>query len=174
MRNYCNQELIAAFGGSWSTEPAFRGIDQRLHNSICKTEELVKRTVKRENKKNKTSIRQLTNGDTVAALSFGFWTSLLEAHLEHSIWTRAIVKAFPNYSSIEGTPITRGAVYDVFNRIRLFRNRIAHHEPIFYRKLNDDHALLVKASSWLSSDVTNWINVESAECLALLAAGQPS
>ena len=41
--------------------------------------------------------------------------------------------------------------------LRLFRNRIAHHEPIFGRHLAADHASILLVAGWLEPDVRRWI-----------------
>ena len=70
-----------------------------------------------------------TNDDLVTSLSFGFWTELF----------------LPNqYKALKGQPIkiftnrhrgfNRGKAYNTLNRLRKFRNRITHGEPILFRK----------------------------------------
>ncbi|GAA3157920.1 hypothetical protein G9444_6426 [Rhodococcus erythropolis] len=71
--------------------------------------------------------------DVMSSLNFAFWTSLTgpggSAQYETKLWQPAIVKAFPRLTG------TRADLNYDLNYLRLLRNRIAHHEPIF----NGDH-----------------------------------
>lgn len=91
--------------------------------------------------------KSLEQGRIVAELSFGFWTSLLNRHYEPGLWPRHLKGTFP------GTPraiTTRSTFSRRFNAIRELRNRISHHEPIWYRAtLARDHADIAEACGWL-------------------------
>lgn len=41
--------------------------------------------------------------------------------------------------------------------LRTFRNRIAHHEPIFARHLVADHDSILLATGWISAEMRDWI-----------------
>lgn len=80
-----------------------------------------------------TSGRTPTADDVVAALSFGFWVSLLSRGNEQLLWRPALYRAFrPNYRG------PRAALHQHFEHMRHFRNRIMHHEPIYDRHLQAD------------------------------------
>lgn len=74
------------------------------------------------------------HGDLVAALSFGFWTSLLaEAYDSDAVppvdlawWPAMKNVAFPS-----ATEVTMPMISRQFVSIRHFRNRVFHHEPIW-------------------------------------------
>jgi hypothetical protein len=68
--------------------------------------------------------------DVVAALPFGFWSGLLapggSAQYETKYWQTFLHKAFPQFLG------PRSQLYRDVDSLRLFRNRIAHHEPVFF------------------------------------------
>jgi hypothetical protein len=58
-------------------------------------------------------------GKIVAGLSLGFWTGLIAARYEQSLWQPCLRKAFPN------TAVSRARAYPVLNDIKRVRNRVA-------------------------------------------------
>jgi hypothetical protein len=69
--------------------------------------------------------------DVVAALNFGFWTSLLNSSYELKLWHQRSmwVLAFPRLSRREQK---RGWVSQRMHQIRQLRNRVFHHEPVWH------------------------------------------
>jgi hypothetical protein len=70
----------------------------------------------------------LTAGYLVAALNFGFWTSLVDTRY-HRLWPKiikAVVPAMPN--SIR----TRGEISKRMNAARQLRNAVSHHRSIWH------------------------------------------
>lgn len=98
--------------------------------------------------------KPLQIGRVVAELNFGFWTSLLDLRYErftNIFWPQLLQPTFP---FMPRRIRTRKIVSSRFNNIRHLRNRVSHHEPIWHWKdLPDQHAQLVEALSWISSDL---------------------
>lgn len=94
----------------------------------------------------------ITPGGIVAELSFGFWVSLLAGRYDATLWRRALHSAFRE----TGGPMIRKKVHGRFNAMRRFRNRIAHHEPIFLVNLPNYHAEIIEATSWMCADTAAW------------------
>ena len=99
----------------------------------------------------------------VAALPLGFWVSLLgrggrafgpgapKQDYEMTLWRPALHRAFPN------ARLRRADVHRRLDYLRTFRNRIAHHEPVFARHLIADHDSVLLAVGWVSTGVRDWI-----------------
>ena len=111
----------------------------------------------------------------VAALSFGFWVSLLgpggridptgrRANYEMTLWRPALRRVF-----LHRSPLTRKQAHRPLDGLRKLRNRIAHHEPIFARNLLEDHRSILEVTGWISPEVRKWIESHS-RVAALLAA----
>jgi hypothetical protein len=88
----------------------------------------------------------------VAELPLGFWVSLLGKgnDYERRLWRPALNRAFPGY---------RGPcrpLHGELNSVRLFRNRIAHHEPIYRRHLGADHATVMRLIAAVSPDTAEF------------------
>ena len=93
----------------------------------------------------------------VAELTFGFWTSLFERRYEQILWPQIIRAAFPNMPRRERT---RRHLYDRFKEIRLFRNRIFHHEPIWYwADLAEKRERTIEALGWIEPAMVDLVSV---------------
>lgn len=98
------------------------------------------------------------SGRIVAELSFGFWTSLLNAPYEQRMWQPngyvLLFRAFPN-----AVGLSRKQISDRFTAIKDLRNRVFHHEPIWYRpNLQQEHADTHQAIEWISPTLHRAIN----------------
>lgn len=91
-----------------------------------------------------------TIGDLIAELKFSFWVSLIGPGYDATLWRTAIHKAFRAKGSKK-----RQQVHSRLNALRRFRNRVAHHEPIFM-SASQFHAECLEAISWMSLDTYTW------------------
>jgi len=90
-------------------------------------------------------------GRIVAELRFSFWVGLIGPRYDTTLWRGALYKAFTARS---GMP--RKKVHGRFNALRRLRNRIAHHEPIFHRPVEQLHNETIEAISWMCRDTAAW------------------
>jgi hypothetical protein len=98
-----------------------------------------------------------TPDDIVAALDFGFWCGLLgkgDARsgmpYEREIWQPAAQYAFPNYRG------QRGQLWQLYDDIRAFRNRISHHEPVHHLDVKVQTSKIFKLIDFVSPPVGKW------------------
>lgn len=91
----------------------------------------------------------------VAELSFGFWLSLLGKKYHQTLWIPALGKVFSSPRK------SRGDVNNALQPLRLLRNRIAHHEPVFARHLSADYANIIQTLTWINKDKAGWIDYHS-------------
>lgn len=87
----------------------------------------------------------------VAELSFGFWLSLLSRKYHGTLWVPALHRAFPH------ARLKPSQIHSTLDHLRVFRNRIAHHEPIFHRHLAGDYNSILKVLNWMCTDTASWI-----------------
>lgn len=57
--------------------------------------------------------------------------------------------------------LVRRQVHGPPTTLRLLRNRIAHHEPVFKRDLSEDHNLVLELAGWMSSAMRSWVEYHS-------------
>lgn len=103
--------------------------------------------------------RKHTPGRLISKLGFGFWTALWNRPYDHGrangpkLWPALIPNVLPG---IPKHLRIRVEVEHRLNHIRDFRNRIAHHEPIWDRDL--------PASLRECNDVLAWLNAGLPGC----------
>jgi hypothetical protein len=88
--------------------------------------------------------------DVVAALTFGFWISLLSrgASYDRTLWVPTLHRAFPYYSG------RRAALHDNLVAMLRLRNRVMHYEPIHHRDLAADRAKIYRLLGYISAEAT--------------------
>lgn len=91
----------------------------------------------------------------IAELPFGFWLAMLNKEYHQKLWIPFLHKSFPN----AGKP--RSEIHGHLDHIRIFRNRIAHHEPIFNRHLEQDFKSIIIALKWICPDTSDWVEAHS-------------
>ena len=155
LRNAAHRELTKCYGEDWYDNPA-AGFDRSSRERIADAKIVAARAG-----------HAVTPSRMVAALSFGFWVALLrsggridraghKADYEMTLWRPALRAAFPHR-----TPLTRPQAHRALDRLRLLRNRVAHHEPIFEQSLVEDYHRILDVAGWISADVRGWIERHS-------------
>jgi hypothetical protein len=155
LRNAMHRELAIVYGQDWYDNPKCQ-LDAKGHERVNSAK------------------RDLEKGDyridpphVVAALSFGFWVSLLgsggrvgefgspRANYEMVLWRPALYRAFSKIRR------SRSNIHRPLDFLRILRNRIAHHEPIFTRHLAADHASILEVTGWICPETRDWIEHHS-------------
>ena len=95
--------------------------------------------------------QNLPTGDIVAQLKFAFWVSLLGPRYDATLWRQSLHHGFK-----ATTGKKRSDVHSRVNAIRRFRNRVAHHEPIYHKDLAVTHSEILEAIGWMCRDTMSW------------------
>jgi hypothetical protein len=87
-------------------------------------------------------------GDMVAKLTLGFWVGLTGRgqNYEMQFWNPALRHAFRGYQG------RRGALQRQLDYVRVFRNRIGHHERICHRHLEKDFDTLLQLMEYVAPE----------------------
>ena len=97
-------------------------------------------------------------GDLIAALSFGFWTRLLDRRYEQLLWPQLLKTTFA------GMPKKQRTIRNVakrFDQVRRLRNRTFHHEPIWHwQDLTMQHDAIIEAISWIEPALLALVNID--------------
>ncbi|KQX38332.1 hypothetical protein ASD04_11265 [Devosia sp. Root436] len=154
LRNALGNALRARYGADWYLQGGVPPLMYPLPEMLAKArEELTRRGI------------ALEHGRILAELNFGFWGGLLSSRYETSLWRPIFFRAFADRPA----GFKRKTVHDPIERLRRFRNRIAHHEPIHDRNLAEDYAEILKVVGWISPYMAVWLD-ETSKVTAVLAA----
>ena len=161
LRNACHRELSATFRAPWYDDPAFLALDGGFAGKIAEARKDLRLTRTLDDEPH-----------MIASLSFGFWTRLFSHRLARALWVPILNRAPARYAAYNGRRPRREDIANPLQHMRIFRNRIAHHEPIFNRALASDLRTLLELASWFYEDLAEWTNATS-DCAALIAYGIP-
>lgn len=154
LRNAMNRQLAEEYTQKW-----YDNSDAKLDQYACRQVKSVRsKLIKRYSRVEASQI--------IANLSFGFWVSLVgpggrrdencRSNYEVTLWRPALRRAFP-YTE----PLLRKEVHQKLERLRILRNRIAHHEPIFARDLEKDHQDIFDLANLICPAAAGWIKQHS-------------
>lgn len=99
-----------------------------------------------------------TTGKVVAELNFAFWEKVFTVGQDQRLWLPHFRTSFPGVPLTTAIPTARAQAFTAMQTIRHFRNRIAHHEPIFARNLTADYTLIHDVIRWRSPVAANWVS----------------
>jgi hypothetical protein len=150
MRNSMNRVLVGYAGSSWFDSISF---DSSLASKITEAKDELN-----------TANRPIAAGRVVAGLRLGFWTSLVSPKHEKQIWVPYLYRAFPNaFNEIEDSkggkvkrPKPRAEIAQKLDSMRILRNRIAHHEPIFHLDLWESYNDTLRVIRWFCAASADW------------------
>ncbi len=149
LRSKIHTQMQNAYGAGWllNKEAPLEKAAQEAINEVW--DEMKKPQAKR------------TSGDIVAELKFSFWIGLLGPKYDETTWRKNNHKAFPNFKG------KRSVLQGRLNMVRRFRNRIAHHEPIFHKDRGRTHQEIIEAIGWMCEDTKEWAMQISAARILL-------
>lgn len=145
LRNRIHRNLSLAYGSRW-----FEANSVPLQSDVRRDIDRAKAAILQSRK-------LITTGRIVAELNFGSWVSLLGPRYDATLWRTSLFSAFRE----TGRNMRRDRVHRRLNALRRLRNRIAHHEPIFHRDLETDHAEVIETIRWMSADTADWAMLTS-------------
>ena len=166
LRNRLNTILTAYFSdpdwiinqkSGFMVDTSLTHIDRRTGKRL--TNNFLKSSVEKSERRFRRLGVPITSGKIIADQSFGFWTDLFEVH-HYRLLSGRPIQMFTNIPSGHG----RSDACDRLNKIRKFRNRINHNEPICFTGTAIDftHAeevykALIDLLSWIDPELIKWI-----------------
>ncbi|XAS71905.1 hypothetical protein VUN82_23005 [Micrococcaceae bacterium Sec5.1] len=156
VRNAVSEVLTAVYGPDWPWNSTFEGSlpGTSQNRGYSPRRDLVA-----------TRNNEPTTGKVIAELKFVFWQKMFTARHDERIWEPAILSLFP-HTSLSTAASLRGRIYGDLEAIRLLRNRIAHHEPIFSRNLGDDLQRVIELVDMRCTETSGWVrDIETASTI---------
>lgn len=157
LRNTCNYQVSSHFANpNWiitekngfMSDVSLTASRFYLKKSIINAEKSIRRKGK-----------IITAGKVVAEQSFGFWSSLFDTH-HYRLIGGIVIHSFNH----KPTRVNRSILSQKLNKVREFRNRVYHNEPICFNGnaicfayaesiKNEIYELL----NWIDPDLTNYV-----------------
>lgn len=110
-----------------------------------------------------------TAGKVIPELKFVFWQKMFTSRYDVRLWDVHLKRTFPNLDPAQPVSTLRTFIYKDLEHIRLLRNRIAHHEPIFARNLADDFQKMVELVNFRCQVAAQWM-LENHNVSVVIAA----
>ena len=110
-----------------------------------------------------------TTGKVIPELKFVFWQKMFTGRYDTRIWDQHLRRVLPNLDPAKPVATLRQAIYGDLERVRLLRNRIAHHEPIFARALADDYQTILALVTYRCAVTAAWLD-SNQTATAIIAA----
>lgn len=112
-----------------------------------------------------------TTGKIIAELKFYWWQRMFKATHDNTIWNPYLFTVLPHLDTNISVQQHRGRIYGELDKIRKFRNRIAHHEPVFHNNLQEEYDRVRRVIGYRSETAANWL--DRIEKVSELLANQP-
>ena len=160
IRNGSVEALEAVFGHNWHLNRGFYHTLPRLKGNYQPADDV-----------KYCAARLPTAGKVVAELKFAFWQYLFVKGQDQRIWAPQLANAFPGYDRALSVSQARALMHNDIEKVRFLRNRIAHHEPIFTRNLQEDRDRIRQLVAWRRGGSAIWL--DSVEQVTALLAARP-
>ena len=167
LRNRLNDILTAHFKDpdwiinqktGFMSDPSLRFTYKRT--GLKKTNDFLKTEVNKAEKRLLKAKTPITSGKIIAEQTLGFWTDLFEVH-HYRLLKGKPIQIFRSLPPAHG----RKEVNDELNKVRRFRNRINHNEPICFNGNNIDftetlevHKSIINLLTWIDPEITRMIS----------------
>lgn len=144
LRNAVNGILIGKFGPAWHQDAVFR-------NQILTADGLATLDKAIQRAGANAPLDQI-----VATLTFDFWSNLFRSDYG-ALWRTTVNIAFPNLKHGE----TRQEIQNLVRPINVFRNRVAHHEPVLDLNVTDIYAKIARLIELRCTETATWMKHHS-------------
>ncbi|MFN4084372.1 MAG: hypothetical protein ACK4LB_00440 [Spirosomataceae bacterium] len=167
LRNRLNDILTSHFTDSdwiinqktgFMSNPSLRFTYKRTGQQ--KTNDFLKREINRAEKRLLKTGTPITSGKIIAEQTLGFWTDLFEVH-HYRLLKGKPIQIFQSLPAGHG----RKEVKDQLDKVRRFRNRINHNEPICFKGNNIDftdtlevYKSLINLLTWIDPEIIKLIS----------------
>ena len=146
VRNGAVDALERTFGENWHLNRGFYRTLPRLHGRYQPSDDIAT-----------CASRLPTAGKVVADLKFAFWQYLFVKGQDERMWNTQMAIAFPDRDPSLSVAQARAQMHGDIEKVRFLRNRIAHHEPIFSRRLDEDRDRIQKLVTWRRAGTGAWL-----------------
>ncbi|WP_256671277.1 Abi family protein [Pseudomonas sp. EMN2] len=167
VRNAVSEALTATYGAQWPWSQGFFLSLPEQAGPVFKPRQAL--LAARQKAEQSAGGNPPSTDKAIAEMSFAFWESMFTARYDHGLWDNHLKRLFPNAPARLQYFELRAQIRAALEAIRKFRNRIAHHEPIFARQLAHDYARIQKVVRYRCTQTASWM-AQSQTVNVILAA----
>lgn len=156
LRNTINYRLTEYFGNPDWIVTERKGF--MSNKSLEPSKYFLRKQIESAEKRVKRRGGTITSGKIIAEQSLGFWTTLFDTH-HYKLLSGTIIHCFPNRTTTQ-----RKEINLKLDRIREFRNRVYHNEPVCFNgaKIDFTEAKAIKQEiyetlDWIDPDLSIYI-----------------
>lgn len=162
VRNAAHDALEAIYGANWPWSSVFEGSLPKPGKGYKPVVDLI-------------SVRntQPSTGKVIPELKFVFWQKMFTGRHDVRLWNMHLRRVFPNLSPALSVAQHRQSIYTDLEQIRMLRNRIAHHEPIFARNLAADYASIIRLIEGRCAVTAAWLGTHQQATPMIAAKPMP-
>lgn len=155
IRNAISQAIEHAYCSDWHLDITFETSLPNPQSGYNPRRDLIK-----------TRGKSTPVGQVISELKFVFWQSMLTKRHDNKIWNNHLRSVFPNTDPGKSIKEIRGGLHSDIESVRRLRNRVAHHEHILKRDLNDDFIKLTDLIEARCTITALWmLDIETASQL---------
>lgn len=156
IRNAVSQVIEAVYGPEW---PWSQGFIQSLPKDRIGLGEQVEKA--------RSTVGMGDTNKVIPELKFVFWVKLFTKRFDSRLWSPHLRTAFVGLPSGPSVQQHRQMIADELDRVRRFRNRMAHHEPIFERNLAAEYTRMINLVTWRCPQTAAWLQGIDTVCAVL-------
>ncbi|ALV47201.1 hypothetical protein MB46_18590 [Arthrobacter alpinus] len=101
--------------------------------------------------------RCASTGKLIPELKFVFWEHMLTRRYDAAIWNPQFATVFPGAPVPNGVPAAARSIAADVRTVRSIRNRVAHHEPIYFRNITEVMDSIERVTAYRNTDVGDWV-----------------
>lgn len=146
IRNAVSNALEQKYGVNWPWSSSFEGSLPNPTRGYNPRKDLIN-----------SRRRMATTGKVIPELNFVFWQKMLTSRFDSRLWNDHLHQVFPNHEAGTTVSALRCRLHNDLEQVRKLRNRIAHHEPIMQRNLDDDFNKISSLIGFRCSPTASWM-----------------
>ena len=138
LRNHISAIFCSEYGDDWPHNEDFR--NNLTEESCAALDKGILRA------------KSIKTNDIVATLTFDFWSNLFRSEYDRAFWQTHMGVLLPNAKNP-----TRKDFQKTVRDLNIFRNRIAHHEPIHKVDISTQHTQIIETIGWMCFETSQWV-----------------
>lgn len=157
IRNAVSEALLSLYGERWPWSPTFERSLPSPDRGYNPRRDLINARAKAS-----------SASSVIPALTFVFWQKMFTSRYDDRVWSQHLNRVFPGLGKTLPIDTSRQYIYSSLEQLRALRNRIAHHEPIFFRDQMSDYQRILALVRCRCGYTAEWLQriQKITECIS--------